>query len=122
LLREAVIELQAYVQALMALVASSDLSALSLGGQASVDVRRDTKMIGRSSLFMLTIAESGERKSTTDKYFLSPIDKFERSEAARLNPEIEKAKSALLAVNAKRKGLLDKIKKLASEGKRENPR
>jgi putative DNA primase/helicase len=115
LLRDAVIEVQAYVQAPMALVASSAISALSLAGQASVDVRRDSKMIGPSSLFMLTIAESGERKSTTDKYFLSPINEFEASEAVRLSPEIEKARSGLLAFNAKRKRLLKKIEKHASD-------
>jgi putative DNA primase/helicase len=70
LLRDAVWEVQAYAQAPMALVASSALSALSLAGRASVDVRRDSKMSGPSSLFMLTIAESGERKLTTDKYLL----------------------------------------------------
>jgi hypothetical protein len=98
LLRDAVIEVQTYVEAPTAL--SSALSALALAGQASVDVRRDSMMSGPSSLFMMTIAESGERKSTTDNYFLIPINEFEKSEAVRLGPEITKAKSDLLAFRA----------------------
>jgi putative DNA primase/helicase len=63
---DAVEEVSRYVQAPLPLVASSALASVSLATQAHVDAQRDEKLQGPTSLYMLTIAASGERKSTCD--------------------------------------------------------
>lgn len=119
-IRAAVIEVQAFTQAPMALVASSALAALSLAMQAHIDVRRAEKLESPASLFLLTIADSGERKSTCDGFFTPAIREYEtrQAEAAKsLLKEFEAAKSAWTAREA---GVREKIKSLAKQGKPTN--
>ena len=64
ILGDAVRQAQAFVQAPMALVACSALAALSVAVQGLVDVRRDHHLVGPVSLYLLALADSGERKDT----------------------------------------------------------
>ena len=66
LLRDAVLEAQSFVQAPLALAACS---ALSLAAQGLVNVRRDHHLVGPVSLYLLAVADSGERKTTCDTIF-----------------------------------------------------
>jgi putative DNA primase/helicase len=66
--RNAVEEVQGFTKAPTPLVASSALAALSVAAQAHGDVQRAEKLTGPTSLFILTIADSGERKSTCDSF------------------------------------------------------
>ena len=117
-IRAAVSEVQGYIQAPVPLVAASCLSALSTVGQAHVDVRRDSKLQGSASLFFLTIADSGERKSTADGYFSKTIRDYEGEQAEAKKPEIERYKAMFEAWQAKRTGIRDKIKQLAKKGQK----
>ncbi len=85
-IREAVAEVAAFVQAPLPLVASSALSALSLVGQALADVQRDEILFGPTSLFLLGIADSGQRKTQADKMFIKPIQDYqdEQAEAGKI--------------------------------------
>jgi putative DNA primase/helicase len=73
-------------------------------------VARDPKLVGPSGLFILTIAESGERKSTCDGHFTAPLREWERDEAERLRPAVEAADRERSAWTAKRAGDLEAIK------------
>ena len=77
LIRDAVEEVQAYVQAPMALVAACALSVVSAAVQARFDVQRDPMLTGPSSLYFLTVAESGERKSQIDRMFMAPLNEWQ---------------------------------------------
>lgn len=77
LLREAVSEVQLIIQAPIPLIVSSALSALSLVCQGRTNVRMPTGSCVPTSLMLLCIAESGERKSTTENIFLAPIRAFQ---------------------------------------------
>ena len=77
IVRDAVEEVQAYVQAPTALVAACALSVVSAAIQARFDIRRDSVMSGPSSLYFLTVAESGERKSQIDKFFMTPLSEWQ---------------------------------------------
>lgn len=79
LIRGAVEEAAAVTQAPAALIASSALAAASLAVQTKFDVRRYNGLTSPCSLFFITIAESGERKTTVDKFFFSPFWEFEES-------------------------------------------
>lgn len=114
---EAVDEVQKYVKAPIALVATSALGVLSAAVQSLVDVKRDDRLTGPVSLSLLVIAESGERKSTVDKFFTDPIKAYQRETAERMRPRTEQAKAEIDAWEAKRCGIVDAIKAAAKSGK-----
>ncbi len=117
IMREAVEEVQAYAMAPMALVACSALSSLSLAAQGLYDVQRDVGLTGPISLYMLAIAESGERKTTLDTFFIKPAREFEEASLIAAQPEILKFNTDMQAWGAKGKGILEKITQNAREAK-----
>lgn len=114
--RSAVLEVGGFVKAPVSLIASSALAALSLAQQAQCDVERATKLSGPTGLYLLAIADSGERKSTCDVFFTKAIRDYEAQAQAAAKPLIAKYKSERDAWNAKRKGVEEKIKALARAG------
>jgi putative DNA primase/helicase len=100
------------------MIATSAFGALSLTVQGLADVRRTDTLTGPTSLFTLTIAESGERKSTVDNYFTREIRSYEQEQRKALHPKVKARKTEISVWNSKRKGLLQKI---ASETKQGNP-
>jgi len=116
-LRLAVMEVQQFTKAPVALVASSALASLSLVCQGLVDVRRAEGLIGPVGLFTLVIAESGERKSSSDGYFRKPIDQYERDQHEAGKPVLREYEKAQAAWDARVTGIKDRIRKLSREGK-----
>jgi hypothetical protein len=80
LIRNAVREAASYIQAPHALIAASALAAVSTAVQTRFSVQRDAALSGPATLYLLTVAESGERKSTVDKLFTSPIREWEAAQ------------------------------------------
>ena len=60
-------EVEGYMQAPMAMVAACALSVVSAAVQARFSVQRDAVLQGPASLYLMTVAASGERK-TSSKY------------------------------------------------------
>lgn len=108
--RMAVEEVQAFVQAPVAMVAGAALGALSMAAQALFDVDRDNVLTGPCGLFLLTIAESGERKSSCDGYFARPVMQWEKDRAEALAPAVAEANDRLAAWSEHRDGLKAMIK------------
>ncbi|MGA8147281.1 MAG: YfjI family protein [Gallionellaceae bacterium] len=119
-IRAAVEEVAAFVKAPVAMVASSALAALSLAAQAHVDVRRADKLQGPVSLDLLTIADSGERKSTCDGFFVTAIRDYEIAQSDAAKPLVKDYVAALHAWESMRDGIRDKIRQLAKAGKPTN--
>jgi putative DNA primase/helicase len=115
--RAAVEEVQRFVQAPTALVASSALAALSLAAQAYADVTRATKLQGPTGVYLMVIADSGERKTTCDGFFTAAIRQYEREQAEAMAPAVKRYKAELAAWEARREGLLSAIKAAARNGK-----
>ncbi len=111
LLRDAIEEAQAFVQSPAALVACSALSALSLAAQGLANVRRDHQLVGPVSLYLLAVAESGERKTTCDRIFGAALRGWERDRAAACAPGVAAHEAAVASAEAKRAGLLEAIKR-----------
>ncbi|OZB75059.1 MAG: hypothetical protein B7X37_03565, partial [Halothiobacillus sp. 14-55-98] len=85
-LRHAVMEVQSFTQAPLAMVATAAITAMAACMQAHYDVERAPSLFGPSSLFALILADSGERKTTVEGYFNSPIaahDKHHRIKTAK---------------------------------------
>ncbi len=116
-IRAAVEEVQAFVKAPIPLVASSALGAISLAVQSYVDVERTQKLTSPVSLFLLTIADSGERKTTCDSFFSKALRNYEQEQAEAMKPDIERYQAELDAWNAERDGLLAAIKEASKKNK-----
>lgn len=116
-LRAAVEEVHAFTKAPIPLVASSALSALSLAVQSHADVKRAEKLTGPVGLFLLTIADSGERKSTCDGFFMQAIRDYEANQSELAKPLVKDHKAAIEAWEAKRGGIKEKIRQLSKTGK-----
>ncbi len=114
--REAVNEVLSFTQAPVPLVVNSAMSAMSLAIQASVDVERAKKLTGPVGLFLLTIADSGERKSTCDNFFTKAIRVYEAFKAEEAKPKKQEYQSELDIWESKRSGLKDKIRQLEKSG------
>ena len=116
-IRAAVEEVQAFVQAPVAMVASSALAALSLAIQAHADVQRAEKLNGPASLDLLTIAPSGERKSTCDGIFTTAIRDYETQQAEAAKPDIKNYEAAKGAWESRKGGLKERIGAETKAGK-----
>ncbi len=110
ILRDAVRQAQAFVQAPMALMACSALSALSLAAQGLANVRRDHQLVGPISLYLLAVADSGERKTTCDAIFSPALRDWEAGQRQEMSSEIAKLEAATVMFEAKKAGILEAIK------------
>lgn len=115
-IKDAVIEVQKYSQAPAPMVAVCALSSISLAAQAYCNVQRDSRLISPCSLFSITFAESGERKTTVDGYFVSAIREYEKAQAEAMQSEVDDYKADMQSWAAKKAGLLDGIKANAKKG------
>ena len=116
-IRDAVKEVHDYAQTPLAMVAMSALAALSAAGQGLVDVRRDAMLRGAVSLYSLLIGESGERKTTADKFFTKALYEFEKRKAEEMEPEIKAARARHVAWEAKKRGKEEAIKNETRKGR-----
>lgn len=83
----------AHVQAPDALAAGSVLSTASLAAQPHADVRLPHGQASPLSLFILTSADSGDRKSATDSVAGAPVDEVRREQARQFAEEMEAYKA-----------------------------
>lgn len=116
-LRDAIEQVQQASQAPLAMVATCALSALSVAIQGLVKVERDALRVGPCSLFTITFADSGERKTTVDSYFVAPIREYEKAQAEVMKPDVDDWKADHQSWSARKEGLLAAIKQAAKGGK-----
>ena len=116
-LGDAVREVLEFVQCPMALAACSALSALSVSAQHLANVRRAEGLESPASLYMLAIAESGERKSSVDKHFTTEITAWEANQAKDAKPKVTKFKAEHDSWSMQCEGLKQKIKEAAKQQK-----
>ncbi len=113
----AVREVVGFVQSPVALAACSALSVVSTVGQGLVDVRRAVKLEGPTSLYLLAVADSGERKTTVDNFFSKPVREWEAEQAEAAKSDIKRFHVDDEAWTAKKSGLLTAIKDAAKGGR-----
>ena len=120
-IRAAVEEVLGFVQAPVPLIASSALAALSLATQAHFDIQRAEKLSGPMGLFILTIADSGERKSMCDGFFTQEIRTYEAEQAELAKPRLKFFKAAFGAWESKVIGVKAGISTAAKAAKDTGP-
>lgn len=114
--RAAVQEVAAYVKTPIEMAAASALAALSLASQGLADVERDTPLKGPIGLYSLVLANSGERKTTLDSFFLRAIRQYEAEARQKAQPGLEAFEAKLAAWKAEKEGLEGAIRQAAKEG------
>lgn len=82
-------EVHRIIKAPVAVCAQSIMGAISLAVQPHADIFLDGR-VSPLSLFFLTVAKSGERKSAVDNVALRPIDQFEQKKQEQYLAEFER--------------------------------
>ncbi len=111
-LRDAIAEVQTNVQAPIEIAVASALGALSLTCQDQIDVRRPNGLESPVSLYLVTLAASGERKTACDKLFTKPIQEMEAKAEIAAEIEREQYEADMLAWAVQTKALEQTILKL----------
>lgn len=94
-----------------ALAASSALSVLSVAGQGLANVQPHRKLSPSPlSLYLLSIGESGERKTTADRFFSDVLDKWASNKQAEIEPEVIRSRAQISAWENEVAGIKDAIK------------
>ncbi len=112
-LGDAVREVLEFTQCLVPLAACSAISALSVAAQHLANVKRAEGLSSPVSLYLLSIAESGERKSSADKHFTSAITSWETNQAELAKPYVKRHKVEYDSWSMQYEGLKQKIKETA---------
>lgn len=113
-IRNAILEVWQATQAPLPLVVTSALSALSVACQHLFDASRPNGMTSPCSLFFITIADSGERKTSSDNFFTRPIRDFEKNHLKENSKLQSEYLTSLKIWRAKEAGFKRKIQRLAS--------
>ncbi|MFH7319775.1 DUF3987 domain-containing protein [Desulfurivibrio sp. D14AmB] len=116
-IREAVNEVVNFVQCPVALGACCAIAAVSTVVQGLADVKRADKLTGPTGVYLLAVADSGERKSTIDGFFLKAIEQWEKEQQEYVRPLLREYTAALETWTAKRAGLLAAVKDRTKAGK-----
>lgn len=113
----AIYEVVQQTQAPLPMVAAEMLGVISLVCQNRIDVCRLNNLRSPTSLFIVTIAESGERKSTVSKLLMKPIYQLEERLFDLYKQEIIKWQYDVKIFKAEEKALMSKLKSEIRGGK-----
>lgn len=114
-LQAAIEEVEYATQAPLGLIAASALTAISVACHSLVSVERDEGLNGPVSLYFLTIATSGERKTSVDKFFTRAISEWEKEQTEKAKPLMAAFRAAEANWIAVGEGIKAAIKKAASQ-------
>ena len=110
IIRNAIYEVEQHTQAPQGLIAASALGVISLACQNRIDVCRLNNLRGPVSLFLMTLAESGERKSTVDKLLLKPLYQLEEDLFEKYTHDLTAWRNDEAIFNIEKKALMSKLK------------
>ena len=116
-IRDAVQETVGFSQFPPAMAACSALSVLSLAGQSLADVRRDEKLEGPTSLYLLVVAKSGERKTSADTFFMTTVYAFDKRMREENKSPLAKYRADVEIYEAKKQGLKARLSAAEKSGK-----
>lgn len=117
ILRAAVDEAENNIQAPRPLIFFGALAAIAVGVQGLCDVRKPIGQCVPISLMLLSIADSGERKSTAENLFFEPIRQFQKMRGTAYQSGLKEWESKLKIWETKNKVILKQITKLTQDGR-----
>jgi len=116
LLNAALDETERNIQAPRPLIFFGALTALSVAIQGRFDVRKPTAQCVPTALLMLAIADSGERKSSSENIFLGPVREFQKEQEVGWRRRLGEWEVREKIWDAKNKQLLRGIEKSTCKG------
>lgn len=116
LLQAAVDEAQNNIMAPRPLVFAGALTAISVVSQGLIDVCKPNGQVVPTSLMLLAIANSGERKSTVENVFLGPVRAFQLQQTLIYEGQVKLWRNQISIWDAKRKAILKNIAKKSNQG------
>ncbi|MDR9498893.1 MAG: YfjI family protein [Hydrogenovibrio sp.] len=119
LLESAVLEAVRELQISREMAITSALGAMSLSAQGIINVEEPTGNIVNASLMLLTIAESGERKTTTEKKFFESLRAFQREQYEKARQDFLAYEQKVLVWKDKCSALRNKLKLSIKKGEPE---
>jgi hypothetical protein len=108
-IRIPLMECQGIIKSAPELLASSALSVVSLACQDKIDVVRPGGLRGPITLFFVSIAESGERKSSGDRVMSHEVRAFEAKHHDSHQPLFERYKAELSSWEERRRRLITRL-------------
>lgn len=105
ILGDAAKQIAYHVQVPIGMAAQSVLATAALIAQGHINVQRGTIGLGPVSLYCLTVAESGDRKSAVDRLALKPIRDFEQERMQAVADEEKRYKAELKSWEMRRESL-----------------
>ena len=117
LLWDAIDEVENNIQAPRPLILSGALTAMSLACQGLIDVRKPNGQVVPVSLMIMSIANSGERKSTVENIFLAPIRDFQKVESSNYQRCYSEWLARFEAWKVRKQVILKMIGQKASKGR-----
>jgi len=115
IIKNAITAYAEYGQQPLSLLANSALSNISLACQGLANVARDNLLVSPISMYFITVASSGERKTAADKVFSQGISAWEEAAKASILPSYHYQRNVYLTWSIKRKAILTTIKRLATQ-------
>jgi putative DNA primase/helicase len=115
---EAIAQYQGFGGQPIPLVACSALSTMSVSTQGLANVSRDEVLTGPISLNVIVLANSGERKTSCDRVFVSSVKQWELDRAAAMKDSIAKSIAALEAWEVEHQGVQAAIKRAVMRGEK----
>ncbi|WP_407244796.1 YfjI family protein [Klebsiella michiganensis] len=113
----AIYEVEQQTQAPLPLIAAEMLGVISLVCQNQIDVCRLNNLRSPVSLFIVTIAESGERKSTVSKLLMKPLYQREEQLFEQYKQEFIDWQNNVRIFKVEEKALMSKLKSEIRRGK-----
>lgn len=115
-LREAIKDVNKFTQASTPLIVSSAISAMSLACQSLIDVRVNENVTSPVSLFLLVIANSGERKTSVDRKMLKPFYQHDADTLLQARLKEKEYDISQIIWHEKQKGMRSQIRKAVVKG------
>lgn len=116
LLRDAVLDLHAVIKAPIPIAVASVLAALSLVVSGCHRVKRFNGIVTGLALYILIIAESGERKSSSDNMAILPLLEFDEQLLARWREALAEYQAAMTIWATERNGAKAALKRAIAAG------
>lgn len=116
LLQAAVNEAQNNIKAPQPLIFTGALTAIAVVLQGLIDVCKPTGQVVPTSLMLLAIANSGERKSTAENVFLGPVREFQQQQSLIYQSQERQWQVQHAIWEVRRKAILKGVTKKAGQG------
>ncbi|MFG6455886.1 YfjI family protein [Roseateles sp. BYS96W] len=120
-IRQAILAMHAQTKAPLEIVGASVLAVLATATQHIARVQRPSGQIAPLSLALLTLAASGDRKTSSDDVAFVAIRAFEKAQADQRRSALERHEAELMAWKAQRDGVALQIKQYTAKGEPTEP-